>query len=464
MPEQILSPLNAASSYQDAESVQLPELPPSPVDPSTKWSQFAAAALAPTKGGHFSESLSNALGAQAAQQDKDAELQARYIPILYDARMKRAAAQQQQRAKQQEQLQAWGTAMTGGMASLLDKPVITKQDAMMVAQAAVQQGRAPAKFAQDYVAQLPDDPAELTAYIRRAALQATDPFRHVAAPKFEKMGEGDRGLMIGPGGSAQPIVEGKAPVGKPTELARLRAEQAALDPSDVQGHKDYAAKILKLTTHQPPNQFIVNPEKTLLDAFGEAEGKAYSDARQAALGAQNSMDTIFRLKDALGTGKVMAGPGTKFPMVALQIGSVMGMTGPNNNAIIANTRQALQAASQLELDASSQMKGQGAITENERKLLQKTSATLDDMTVEELSQVAQILEDRGRSRIRKYNSVAQRMYKLKNRVTGELIFKDTPIELLTVEEPSPYSQREVPTFNKKNQRVIRLDSQGNELK
>lgn len=463
MPE-TLSPLNAASAYQDAPGAQLPELPPSPVDPSAKWTHFAAAALAPTKGGHFSESLSNALGAQATQQDKDAELQARYIPILYDARMKRAQAQAQQQAQQQAQLQAWGTAMTGGMASLLDKPVITKQDAFGVAQAAVQQGRAPAKFAQEYVDQLPDDPAELTAYIRRAALQATDPFRHVAAPKFEKLGEGERGMMIGPGGTAKPIVEAGLAPGKPSDLARLRAEQAALDPSDTAGYQQYAEKIKKITTHQPPFQMIVNPEKTLVNAFSETEGKAYSDARQAALNAQGSMDTIFRLKDALGTGKVMAGPGTKFPMVALQMASVMGMTGPNNDAIIANTRQALQAASQLELDASAQMKGQGAITENERKLLQKTSANLDDMTVNELSQVAQILEDRARLRIKRYNTSAQRLHKVKNRATGEDVFKDTPIEMLTVEEPPPYKQKEVPEFNRKNQRVIRLDSQGNELK
>lgn len=147
----------------------------------------------------------------------------------------------------------------------------------------------------------------------------------------------------------------------------------------------------------------VNTEKSLLNSMAGDLGKELVSERGAARGAVSTINTVNTLKQALDSGKVLAGPATPFARYGLQIGNVLGINGKDANDTLQKTRQAMQSLAQLELDAAAQMKGQGQITESERAILRKAaSGDVDSMTPLEIRTLADSLDKVARSRIQNY--------------------------------------------------------------
>lgn len=242
------------------------------------------------------------------------------------------------------------------------------------------------------------DPGQLIAY----ELAQADPIKYGGAfadtlkpkePKYQAMG--DTLLAIGPNG----------------------IKEAWKKPEQIDPNKPFMMQNGQVVPNAPYQQFelerasrsaartnvSVNTEKSLLNSMAGDLGKELVNERGAARGAVSTINTVNTLKQALDSGKVLAGPATPFARYGLQIGNVLGINGKDANDTLQKTRQAMQSLAQLELDAAAQMKGQGQITESERAILRKAaSGDVDSMTPLEIRTLADSLDKVARSRIQNY--------------------------------------------------------------
>lgn len=111
-------------------------------------------------------------------------------------------------------------------------------------------------------------------------------------------------------------------------------------------------------------------------------GPMAKDSRTRAMGAIKMADSAERLEKALGSGNVIAGPFASKRMFLNQIGAQMGITGPDS---VTQTRQVIRALAESSVEARKELQGQGQVTENEAKAVEKAmSGNIDEMTVPEL--------------------------------------------------------------------------------
>jgi len=127
--------------------------------------------------------------------------------------------------------------------------------------------------------------------------------------------------------------------------------------------------------------------KTLAEQVGPMVASSYN----TALGAQNAIQTANSVIKAVDTNKVFTGPGATFRLRAAQIGDAFGITGADTAEKINNTRAAIQGLAQQTLSARKQLAGQGQVSDNEQKLLERAvSGNIDDMTAGEIKLIAQV--------------------------------------------------------------------------
>lgn len=128
-----------------------------------------------------------------------------------------------------------------------------------------------------------------------------------------------------------------------------------------------------------------------------------ADSYKSAQGAVGTLQTVNDIKPLL--DNVIAGPGANVQILLGQIGQKLGVGGSNNTQVLQNTAVAMQNLAQLELDAASQMRGQGALTEGERGILRKASGgDITKFTAPEVSALINTLDKRAKVRIQSHNS------------------------------------------------------------
>lgn len=416
---------------------QQPELIPMPVDPvnkSTKWRQFAGSVL---KGHTLAEGLGNATSAYADQENKDAEMRMRYIPLANQARLQRAQQQLNAQKQQQAMMEQWNKTLVGNAASALDQP--GPVDPAMVQQivaSSVQRGQVPQQLAAKFISDLPKDPVVLRSYLERAAISMVDPFRAVAAPKFQNVAEGATLVQTNAAGGPKPVAVGGA---KPSELLKAITEATKLAPNDPR-RRDYENLITKLTTHNPNSTTIINPAKPLINELMGGLGTQIIASRGNAEASVSTLNTVARLKDAIVSGRVRAGPGATASIWLAQLGQVMGVPGKSRDEMLTNTRNAIQTMANLELDAAQAMKGQGAITDAERGIIRRAAAgEIHDMTIPELRVLTNVLDRTAKYKISRYRASLSRL----KMVPGG----DAVTEILDIEVPD-FGQRKVLRFDK----------------
>ncbi len=386
------------------KATDLIPMPEDPVNKNTKWRAFAGNVL---KGHTLAEGLGAATSAYADQENKDAEMRMRYIPLANQARLQRAAQQLNAQKQQQALLETWNKTLIGNAASLLGKPgPVDPGEVTASVAGAVQRGQVPPQLAEAFVKGLPQDPVALRAYLERAAISMVDPFRAVAKPEFKSVAPGATLVQTNAPEGVKPVVAGGA---KPSELATAIAEASALPPGDPR-RKDYEALINRITTHNPNQVNIINPAKPLINELMGGFGTALTQARGVAEASVGTMNSVSRLRAALDSGNITAGPGATARIFLAQLGQTMGIPGKTRDEMLTNTRAAIQAMAQSELEAASGMKGQGALSDNERKLLSDASlGKIDNATIPELRTLADVLERVAKYKIGRFRSNLNRM-------------------------------------------------------
>ena len=144
----------------------------------------------------------------------------------------------------------------------------------------------------------------------------------------------------------------------------------------------------------------VNTEKQLFGQIADKIGDQIAAGADQARAAAGTLRTVEQIRGALDSGKVLAGPGTKAAVALMQVGQMIGVGGASGQEVLENTRTAIQGLAQLELNAAEQMKGQGQITESERKILRRAAAgDITDMNTGELRTVLGVLDRTARHKI-----------------------------------------------------------------
>jgi len=119
-----------------------------------------------------------------------------------------------------------------------------------------------------------------------------------------------------------------------------------------------------------------------LAGVGGDISKTLSDLTQGARSATETLATIERITPAIDASVI--GPAADYRTTMLRIGQQLGVAGQNEIERLANTRTLVQGLAQLELEAASAMRGQGALTEAERGILRRAAAGDQTLSAPEL--------------------------------------------------------------------------------
>lgn len=169
-----------------------------------------------------------------------------------------------------------------------------------------------------------------------------------------------------------------------------------------------------------------------------AGNKSVLDNLQAskikAEAAASNLGSINRMLEAVDSNKLLAGPGTKYAQVGMQIANLMGVQGKDTNERLANTRIAMQSLAQMSLDAAPALQGQGQITEGERALLTRAkSGDLDNLTIPEINALMNVYQRASIAQIKAHTDAVQR--------AGAIPGLKNFLHTVEVKEPTIYKKR-----------------------
>lgn len=133
------------------------------------------------------------------------------------------------------------------------------------------------------------------------------------------------------------------------------------------------------------------------ESLGAQVGPILKDASDQATAAANQVGVAQRIQSQLTNNQLFTGRGADVKLQVAQLGDALGVTGKDTNEKIANTRAVMQDLANLTLEGRKQMRGQGAITENESKLAERAISGDINLTPAELKVLAGAAERSGRT-------------------------------------------------------------------
>jgi hypothetical protein len=182
--------------------------------------------------------------------------------------------------------------------------------------------------------------------------------------------------------------------------------------AEIQKRLDQQEKELRIAGRTLLNVNVGN--KKFVEEFGKGVAEGVASTQSQAASAQKTLSTISTIRPLIKAG-VYAGPLSSSKMYIDRLASSFGFTSGSIDERLARTSQAMQGLASLELDAASQMKGQGAITENERSLIARAAAgNLAQFTSGEVSTLLNALEKTANSKISAHNKNLDRLRKNKD--------------------------------------------------
>lgn len=125
-----------------------------------------------------------------------------------------------------------------------------------------------------------------------------------------------------------------------------------------------------------------NAEKGGLVLAYEQGVKDLAASRDMARSANATLANIDRILPALDTA--ITGPAADFRATLLRVGKQLNVAGADADQILKNTATVVQGLAQQELDAASQMRGQGTLTDAERAILRRAAGGDVSLTAGEL--------------------------------------------------------------------------------
>ena len=202
-------------------------------------------------------------------------------------------------------------------------------------------------------------------------------------------------------------------VASPVEYAKLIAKEPKALPASIQEYNFAVGQGFKGTfqdfiTEQKkagaPSTTITLPgDKKMAEVLGAKGAERLDTSLTQAQEAQSTIQNINELRPILAEG-VFAGPLSAAPRAVAQIASSLGITGKDTKELLDRTAVAMQGLAKFELSAAAAMRGQGAITENERMLIQRAAGgRLDQFTAPEVQALLTAMEKTANYRIGSHN-------------------------------------------------------------
>lgn len=150
-------------------------------------------------------------------------------------------------------------------------------------------------------------------------------------------------------------------------------------------------------------QVTMPGNKKVAEVLGTKTGERLDASLAQAQEAQSTLQNVAELRPIIQEG-VFAGPLSGAPRAVAQIATSLGITGKDTKELLERTAVAMQGLAKFELSAAAAMRGQGAITENERMLIQRAAAgRLDQFTAPEVQVLLTAMEKTANYRIASHN-------------------------------------------------------------
>jgi hypothetical protein len=206
----------------------------------------------------------------------------------------------------------------------------------------------------------------------------------------------------------------------------------------------------------------VDTGKKFYEELQKAVGDQVATTASQARSAVGTLNTVGQIREALDTGRVIAGPGTTARQFLGQIGQVIGIAGKDATDQLVQTRKAVQGLAQLELDAAQQMKGQGQITEAERAIIKRAAAgDIDGMSVVEIRMLTGVMDRSARYKI---TTNAENVARLRKQPGAQSV-----VDYIDIPMPPPYAgaapaTAAPATAAPQTGGVLRFDAQGNPVR
>jgi len=224
-------------------------------------------------------------------------------------------------------------------------------------------------------------------------------------PEGYTLGEGQIRYEIGADGKPMSVATG-APKEK-TVPAELQGYNLAVSQGYNGSFIDYQTALKKAGVQ---NTIVNVAGKTFASEFSKGAGEAVNNAYAAAQGAVGTLGRIETLKPILEGGKLFSGTLGNSQVAGARLADALNIGGKDNSERLQNTSLAMQQLAGLELNAAEAMKGQGAITENERGLIARAAAgDLMKMTAKEVSTLLGGLEKTANYKISIHESNLKRL-------------------------------------------------------
>ena len=226
----------------------------------------------------------------------------------------------------------------------------------------------------------------------------------------------------------------------PTDVQEYRfAVQQGFGGTFLDYQKDLrSAAATRITNNLPGG------EKKLSETLGTSAGKMLESSYNEAVSAKDTLGVIREIRPLITQDAIYAGPLSNAPRFIDQIATQLNVSGDDTKQKLANTAKVMQGLAKFELNAAAAMRGQGAITENERMLIQRAAAgRLDQFTVPEVNELLGALEKTSNYRLQQHD---ERLNTIKSsakspEVSGLVdLFKVTP---LSTQLPSGASVRRI---------------------
>jgi len=226
------------------------------------------------------------------------------------------------------------------------------------------------------------------------------------------------------GGETTSLAEGAKlirvnPITGKVETVAEGAPKEKASPADIQGYnlakeQGYGGSFLDYQTalkKAGAQSTVLNvANKTFGSEFAKGAGEAVNTAFTAAQGAVGTLGRIQALKPVLEGGKLFSGTLANSQVAGARLADALNIGGKDNAERLQNTAVAMQQLAGLELNAAEAMKGQGAITENERSLIARAAAgDLMKMTAKEVSSLLGSLEKTAKFKIGVHESNLKRL-------------------------------------------------------
>jgi hypothetical protein len=212
------------------------------------------------------------------------------------------------------------------------------------------------------------------------------------------------------------------PITGKVETVAEGAPKEKASPADIQGYnlaKDqgYKGSFLDYQTalKKAGATNIAVGDKSFQSEFGKGVAEAVTSGYQAAQGAVSTLSRIQTLKPLISGDKLFSGTLGSAQVQASRVADALGIGGATNAEKLQNTAVAMQQLAGLELSAAEAMKGQGAITENERSLIKRAAGgDLMNMTAKEVSSLLNALEKTSNYKIQIHETNLKRLSKNKD--------------------------------------------------